>query len=69
MENALTEASLNHGTTCPTELPIELHDWPEEARSAYREVQRELDRWCRTNDWPMISNALVAEEAVRRSWG
>jgi hypothetical protein len=49
-------------------LPEDRTEWPEQARKAFHDVQRQLDRWCRQYDWPTSGNAWVAEEAVRRSW-
>ena len=49
-------------------LPIDRAEWPEEARSAHREVLVGLDGWCRQYDWPKSTNDWVAEEAVRQGW-
>jgi hypothetical protein len=49
-------------------LPSDRSQWPQQARQAYHQLLRELDRWCRQHDWPMTSNTAVAEEAVRQAW-
>ena len=49
-------------------LPDNRFDWPTEAREAFHEVLDGLDGWCRRHDWPKLTNAWVAEEAVRQSW-
>jgi hypothetical protein len=49
-------------------LPHDRSEWPEQALWAFRDVLRQLDRWCRQHDWPTSGNAWVAEEAVRQSW-
>ena len=49
-------------------LPEDRTEWPEQARNAFHDVLRQLDRWCRNHDWPTSRNAWVAEEAVRQSW-
>jgi hypothetical protein len=38
-----------------------------EFAAVQRQTIRELDAWCRANDWPTRLNAWIAEEAVRRS--
>ncbi len=49
-------------------LPDDRSQWPEDAGDSYRSLLRDLDRWSRENRLPMVTNAWVAEEAVRRSW-
>ncbi len=56
--------------TAPPALPLphDRRDWPDEARTAYHALLRELDTWCRRHGWPPARNAAVAEEAVREGW-
>ena len=49
-------------------LPENRTEWPDDANEAHRRLQRELDRWCREHDWPMVTNSWVAEEAIRQGW-
>jgi len=49
-------------------LPDDRSDWPDPAVAAFRDLQRDLDRWCRKHDWPPTENASVAEQAVRQCW-
>ncbi len=68
MEQVVSEPCRLQNLVPPTELPADISDWPEEARTAYRGVQRELDSWCRRHGWTTSRNAWVAEEAVRQCW-
>ncbi|RLE28009.1 MAG: hypothetical protein DRJ65_00985 [Acidobacteria bacterium] len=52
-----------------TVLPARRSQWPSDARDAFGGVLNELSAWCRENDWPMVLNHSMAEEAVRRTWG
>ena len=52
-----------------TGLPRRRAQWPKEARQAFSGVLRDLNAWCRDNDSPMTLNGLMAEEAIRRTWG
>lgn len=49
-------------------LPADRSQWPVDAFDSYRQILRDLDRWSRENDFPVITNAWVAEEAVRQGW-
>ena len=49
-------------------LPEDRAEWPDDAGAARRQLQRELDRWCREHDCSMVTNSWVAEEAVRQGW-
>ncbi len=51
-----------------TVLPACRSQWPSDAREAFGGVLSDLSAWCRENDWPMILNRSMAEEAVRRTW-
>lgn len=64
-----TEAVHISMTAFETGLPTCRSQWPPAAREAFGEVLGDLNGWCREYDWPMIDNARVAEEAVRRTWG
>ena len=50
------------------ELSAQIDQWPRDAMSAYHQLVRELNRWCREHDYPTGHNHWVAEEAVRQSW-
>ena len=39
---------------------------PSEIGLAQRDLMRQLDVWCRANDWSSGLNAWIAEEAIRR---
>jgi hypothetical protein len=68
MEHSVSEPNWIQIPPLQRELPADISDWPEKARAALRDVSRELDRWCRHNDWPMATNAGLAEEAIRQAW-
>ncbi|MEN8163901.1 MAG: hypothetical protein ABFS37_07215 [Acidobacteriota bacterium] len=52
-----------------TALPTRRAHWPAEAQEAFSGVLRDLNAWCRDNDSPVTLNGLMAEEAIRRTWG
>jgi hypothetical protein len=68
MEYQACAAGTSESPRPATLLPEDRTEWPEQARKAFHDVQRQLDRWCRQYDWPTSGNAWVAEEAVRQSW-
>ena len=68
MNDTAAATSVTETPLHPSELPDERSEWPEQARAAFRDVLRQLDRWCREYDWPTSRNSLVAEEAIRQSW-
>ncbi|MGD9252510.1 MAG: hypothetical protein PVG92_01105 [Holophagae bacterium] len=49
-------------------LPADRSTWTDDAEDSYREVLRELDRWCRDNGGSGILNSWVAEQAIRQIW-
>lgn len=49
-------------------LPASRVEWPDGARQAFHEVVRQLDLWCRERDRPRVTNAAVAEQAIRQVW-
>ena len=61
---AMNDSTRNLGTALPTCRS----QWPSDARRAFSGVLGDLNSWCREYDWPVKSNARVAEEAVRRTW-
>ena len=68
---AAVECTLEYGQSNrqPVEaLPADRSTWSDDADNTYREVLRELDRWCRDTGSSGILNSWVAEEAVRQTW-
>jgi len=49
-------------------LPEDRAEWPDDAGRAYNDLLRGLNSWCREHDCSMVTNARIAEEAVRQSW-
>jgi hypothetical protein len=68
MEHATQTLSPITALPQPVGLPDDRGQWPSEAQTAFNEVRRELDRWCRKHDWSPSTNASIAEEAIRQSW-
>jgi hypothetical protein len=68
MEQINTATCGAHAIAYRGGLPDDRADWPEDARTAYREVLRELDIWCRQNDSSAVNNGWVAEQAIRQTW-
>jgi hypothetical protein len=68
MEHPALSAGTREAPRPATLLPADRSEWPEPARTAFHDVLRQLDRWCKRHDWPTATNAWVAEEAVRQSW-
>jgi len=65
---AITEPEASRTFTAPDGLPEDRAEWPDEAGREYGRLLRELNAWSREHDWPMSSNAWIAEETVRRCW-
>jgi len=68
MEHATAETGAIEAPPQAGFLPENRSEWPDDARTVFRQLVRELDRWCRQHDWPARHNAWIAEEAVRKSW-
>jgi hypothetical protein len=68
MERAPDLAPLPPRTGRAMELRSGSCSLPQEARAALRELQRQLDGWCRDRGWPTSLNGWVAEAAVRQVW-
>jgi hypothetical protein len=49
-------------------LPASRADWPDGAQRAFLDVLRQLDGWCRERNRPRVTNAAIAEHAVRQVW-
>jgi hypothetical protein len=67
----MAHATLTTGSTQPTLAHTDpaagdAGRWPTDTRTAHRDLSRQLDAWCRANDWPSVLNAWIAEEAIRR---
>lgn len=67
MEHAIDSRDRPHPSTSLV-LTSSRAEWPAEAKAAIRDVNRSLDAWCRTHDWPTATNSWIAEEAIRRGW-
>ena len=65
---AITEPEAPRTFPAHGRLPEDRAEWPDEAGRQYGRLLRELNAWSREHDWPMSSNAWIAEEAVRRCW-
>jgi len=68
MEQMGTVAHGLHPLSHSGGLPNNRANWPEDARTAYHEVLRELDGWSRQHNAPASTNSWVAEEAIRQTW-
>lgn len=64
----IAEHSETTGFPAVEALPVEKNEWPDDAGRAYNDLLRELNSWCREHDCSMVTNAWIAEEAVRQSW-
>ena len=49
-------------------LPGQRGEWPEDAGKAYNHLLRELNQWSLEHHCSMVTNAWIAEEAVRQAW-
>lgn len=52
----------------PRALPPRRDHWPADALAATRELQRDLDSWCREHGLSGRLNPVHAETAVREAW-
>lgn len=64
----ISEHQISQGPPVMNSLPDSRTRWPRDAELAYGDVLRQLNRWSHDNDWPLIANTWIAEEAIRREW-
>ncbi len=68
MEQTLPRAAVSDLPAHLGGLPHDRSRWPDDARRAFRELLRDLERWCRHHDRPTATNEWVAEQAIRQCW-